>query len=156
MNTQRKKTWIINCPQHEDRTKQSFRDECDMNNIVSRIRKSGYIPLEAQDSLRRQIYADVSGAPQSLEEAYAVVARADKAFSTLPARLRERFRDPSGLLAFLDDPDNLKEAQDLGLIAKPKPSPISARNPGDVISSDNKETPPTSSGDVISDQEQSK
>ena len=68
MNTPRKKTWLINCTEEEDCTKQSFKDECDMNNIVSRINKSGFIPLEAQDSLRRQVYADVSGAPQSLEK----------------------------------------------------------------------------------------
>ena len=98
MNTPRKKTWLINCTEEEDCTKQSFKDECDMNNIVSRINKSGFIPLEAQDSLRRQVYADVSGAPQSLEEAYSIVERADEAFSTLPARLRERFGGPAGLL----------------------------------------------------------
>ena len=125
MNTPRKKTWLINCTEEEDCTKQSFKDECDMNNIVARINKSGFIPLEAQDSLRRQVYADVSGAPQSLEEAYAIVERADEAFSTLPARLRERFGGPAGLLSFLDDPENLKEAQDLGLVAKTPPTPIS-------------------------------
>ena len=40
MNTPRKKTWLINCTEEEDCTKQSFKDECDMNNIVSRINKS--------------------------------------------------------------------------------------------------------------------
>ena len=101
MNTPRKKTWLINCTADEDRAKQSFKDECDMNRIVGRISKTGFIPLEAQDSLRRQVFADASAAPQSLEDAYAIVERADQAFNSLPARLRERFGGPSGLLEFL-------------------------------------------------------
>lgn len=120
----------VDCTQDEDRAKQSFRDECDMNNIVSRINKTGFVPLEAQASLRRQIYGDFSQSPQSLEEAYAIVGRADAAFAALPAALRERFEGPAGLLAFVENPDNLKEAHALGLIAKTQPSPISAPNSG--------------------------
>lgn len=120
----------IYCTDDEDRTKQSFRDECDMNRIVSRINKTGFIPLEAQASLRRQIYGDFSAVPQSLEQAYAVVQRADAAFARLPAALRERFGGPSGLLAFVEDPQNLKEAQDLGLVVKNEPTPISGPKSG--------------------------
>ena len=139
MNTPRKKTWLINCTADEDRAKQSFKDECDMNRIVGRISKTGFIPLEAQDSLRRQVFADASAAPQSLEDAYAIVERADQAFNSLPARLRERFGGPSGLLEFLDDPENLKEAQDLGLVAKTPPTPISGPNSAASTSSVNGE-----------------
>ena len=66
MNTPRKKTWLINCTADEDRAKQSFKDECDMNRIVGRISKTGFIPLEAQDSLRRQVFADASVLLRSL------------------------------------------------------------------------------------------
>lgn len=111
----------LNCTQQEDRTKQSFRDECDMNKIVSRIHKSGFIPLEAQNSLRRQIYGDASAVPQSLEDAYAVVHRADAFFSSLPAALRERFVGASGLLEFIENPANLDEAVKLGLVQRAKP-----------------------------------
>lgn len=121
---------VIYCTDAEDRTKQSFKDECDMNRIVSRINKTGFVPLEAQSSLRRQIYGDVSGLPQSLEQAYAIVDRANSLFAALPATLRSRFGGPDGLLAFVEDPKNLKEAQDLGLVAKSEPTPISAPNSG--------------------------
>lgn len=121
---------VIYCTEDEDRTKQSFKDECDMNRIVSRIHKTGFIPLEAQSSLRRQIYGDFTNTPASLEAAYEIVNRADAAFSRLSATLRERFGGPAGLLAFVEDPDNLKEAQDLGLLAKPAPIPLSAPNLG--------------------------
>lgn len=141
MNTPRKKTWLINCTADEDCTKQSFKDECDMNNIVSRINKTGFIPLEAADSLRRQVYADASAAPASLEDAYAVVNRADAAFSSLPARLRERFGGPVGLLSFLEDPENLTEAINLGLVGKMQPTPPSAPNSGAPTPSGNEEAP---------------
>lgn len=142
MNTPRKKTWLVNCTADEDRTKQSFKDECDMNRIVSRINKTGFVPLEASDSLRRQIYADASLAPASLEDAYAVVARADAAFSSLPARLRERFGGPSGLLAFIEDPKNIEEAISLGLVGKAQPTPISSPNSGASDSPGNEAAPP--------------
>ena len=121
---------VIYCTDAEDRTKQSFKDECDMNRIVSKINQTGFVPLAAQSSLRRQIYGDMSGVPQSLEQAYEIVQRADAAFSALPAVLRERFGGPAGLLAFVENPDNLKEAQDLGLLAKTAASSISAPNSG--------------------------
>lgn len=140
MNTPRKKTWLINCTAEEDQTKQSFKSECDMNNIVSRINQTGFVPLPAQDSLRRQVYADCTAAPTSLEDAYAIVQRADAAFTTLPARLRERFGGPAGLLDFLEDPENLAEAQSLGLVAKSLPTPNSAPNLGASESSGNEET----------------
>ena len=143
MNTPRKKTWLINCTADEDMAKQSFKDECDMNRIVGRINQTGFVPLEAQDSLRRQVFSDASAAPQSLEEAYAIVQRADAAFASLPARLRERFGGPSGLLEFLDDPANLEEAQTLGLVAKTQPRAVSAPNSGGVTSSGNEEAKPT-------------
>ena len=142
MNTPRKKTWLINCTADEDKAKQSFKDECDMNRIVARVSKTGFIPLEAQESLRRQVFADVSGVPQSLEDAYAIVQRADAAFTSLPARLRERFGGPSGLLEFLDDPANLEEAQTLGLVAKTQPRAVSAPISGGVASSGNEEAKP--------------
>lgn len=136
------KPWVINCTESEDRTRQSFRAECDINNIVSRIKKTGFVPLQTQESLRRQVYGDASVVPQSLEEAYAVVARADAAFASLPARLRERFQHPAGLLRFIENPENLKEAVDLGLLAKTQPMPNSGPNSGPLESSGNNEAVP--------------
>lgn len=148
--TAKKKPWVIYCTSDEDCTKQSFKDECDMNHIISRINKTGFVPLEAQDSLRKQIYGDASNAPSSLEDVYAIVSRADGAFLSLPAHLRERFGGPSGLLSFLEDPANVKEAQDLGLVAKPQPTPLSAKNSAPSTSAGNSETPDK---DVVAAQE---
>lgn len=137
-----KRKHAIYCTADEDRTKQSFRDECDMNRIVSRINKTGFIPLEAQSSLRRQLYGDFTQAPLSLEQAYDIVHRANIAFALLPARLRERFGSPAGFLEFIEAPENLKEAQDLGLLVKNEPTPISEPNPGAVKPSGNNEAVP--------------
>lgn len=112
----------LDCSNDVDRTKQEFKDECDMNNIVARINKSGFVPLEAQDSLRRAVFGDASAMPTSLEQIYEVAGRADAAFEQLPAVLRERFGDMATALKWIEDPANLKEAQDLGLLAKSAPA----------------------------------
>lgn len=146
----------IFCTAEEDCTKQSFKDECDMNNIVARINKTGFVPLEAQDSLRRLIYDDASTAPQSLEAAYEIVQRAEDAFAALPARVRERFPHPAALLAFVENPDNMKEAQDLGILAKTAPMPTSGPKSGPVESPVNREAASQQSAPAVSVQEPGK
>jgi len=126
--TKRKSTALY-CSADEDRTKQSFREECDMNHIVAKINQSKVVPLEAQAALRRQIYGDFTAAPGSLEEAYAIVQRADDVFNALPAKLRVRFGSPAGFLDFIEQPENITEAEDLGLLKKMQPVPVSAPNP---------------------------
>nr|QJB20043.1 MAG: internal scaffolding protein [Microvirus sp.] len=125
-----RKPHAIYCTDAEDRTKQAPASSCDMNNIVARIKKTGQVPLEAQSSLRQQIYGDASDFPQSLEECYAVVDRAERFFSSLPAVLRQRFKSPAGYLEFIENPDNLEEAQSLGLVAKPQLAPVSVPKTG--------------------------
>lgn len=109
---------VIDCSKDVDRTKQEFKDECDMNNILKHIDKTQFVPLAAQDSLRRQVFADVSAAPGSLEEAYEIAERADEAFAALPAAVRDRFGGMENVLKWVEDPANKKEAQDLGLLSK--------------------------------------
>ena len=84
MNTPRKKTWLINCTEEEDCTKQSFKDECDMNNIVSRINKSGFIlPSRLRTAFAARSMRTFPALRSPLEEAYAIVERADEAFTPL-------------------------------------------------------------------------
>ena len=111
----------LDCSNDIDRTKQEFKDECDMNNIVARINKSGFVPLEAQDSLRNAVFGDATQMPSSFEQVCEIAERGDIAFMSLPALIRERFGDLSNVLKWIEDPANLKEAQDLGLLAKSAP-----------------------------------
>lgn len=100
----------------DSRTKQSFKDDCDINNIMARYIKTGVIDFTARNQPR---YGDVTGA--SFESAMATVAAANTMFHELPARVRDRFRnDPAKFLDFVNNPDNKDEARALGLL-KPVP-----------------------------------
>lgn len=98
----------------ESLTRQSFKDECDVNRILRRAQLQGVVsPGDLHGGTA--MYADVSEVGD-YQEALAVVAKAEEAFAALPARVRERFKnDPAQLLAFLADPKNVEEAIELGL-----------------------------------------
>lgn len=102
-------------PQGESRTKQSFRDECDINRIMARYQATGTLDFIQKREAR---YADVSAL--DYQEAAFLVAGAQSMFHDLPSALRARFEnDPAQLLAFLENPANLQEAVQLGLVNPP-------------------------------------
>jgi len=93
------------------RTKQAFKGECDINNIVARYRVTGELP-----STRRGYFADVTRVPE-YREALEVVSNAQAAFDSLPAKVRNEFmNDPAVMLAFLEKPENMERAIELGLV----------------------------------------
>ncbi|AXH75464.1 MAG: internal scaffolding protein [Microviridae sp.] len=99
------------------RTKQSFKDECDINTIMRRYQLTGEI---AHLSQRSPIFGDFP--EMDFNQAMAIVVQARENFSQLPAEVRDRFaNDPARLLAFLQDPDNREEGIKLGLLRKPEP-----------------------------------
>lgn len=104
------------------RTKQSFKDECDINNIIKRFMKTGVLDFVAKHAPQ---YGDVTGL--SFTMALDTVAKASDLFNDLPAKLRARFsNDPAQFFDFIQDPENREEAQRLGLL-KPKdatPAPV--------------------------------
>lgn len=96
-------------------TKQSFKDEADINVIMRRYEASGILP--GSERMADARYMDVTGA--DFEAAMIVVASAKTAFAEMPAKLRDRFgNDPAELLAFLENPKNLEEARELGLVER--------------------------------------
>ena len=104
------------------RTKQSFRDECDINKIVSRIRENGFTPT-TYSALRGAWYGDVSKMPDSFAGAQEVILRVKATFNSLPSEIRERFNnDPARFVAFVEMPSNRAEAVKMGLLA-PEPAP---------------------------------
>jgi len=103
----------------DDRTVQSFKDECDINRILSSYAMTGQIthlnPKPPQ-------WGDVQAV--DFQTAMQTVVDARASFDTLPAKVRDRFRnDPAQLLLFLRDPANLDEAVKLGLCAAPPAPP---------------------------------
>lgn len=70
------------------RTKQSFRDECDINKIMERFMKTGNIDLVNQ---AKGQFADLSLFPETYHESLNIVTQATQSFSLFPAEFRERF-----------------------------------------------------------------
>lgn len=96
-------------------TKQSMKDECDINLIMKRYEKTGLIAHVQQNE---GFYADLSHVPD-YQSALAIVQSADEMFMSLPSDLRARFEnDPAKYLAFCSDPANRKELIQLGMVVQ--------------------------------------
>ncbi len=97
------------------RTRQSSRDECDINVIMSKYAKTGFI-----NHLSRHGGDYGFASSVDFHGAMNIVTKADQMFGDLPAVARNRFHgDPAEFLDFVADPDNLAEMRLLGL-ALPK------------------------------------
>lgn len=115
------------------KTQQHFKDSCDINKIMAKFKKTGLLP-QVQ---RMPQYGDFSDVP-TYEEALMRIQEIDGVFGSLPARVREKFKNnPGELLNWLNDESNRQEAIELGLIEKPEPI---AQAPGAVPPPANSET----------------
>ena len=110
----------------KSRTEQSHRKRVNINTIVSKYRKTGLFP-QRQD---QPTYGDFSG----IEDFHAcqnriIAARDD--FMSIPSEIRKRFgNDVGNLLDFINDPENLQEAIELGLVAEPpEPEKVATTEP---------------------------
>jgi len=96
----------------QGRTKQSFKDECDVNNIMKRFQRTGVVDFVNTHSPR---FGDAT-APDFMECMNVVIAGKEM-FADLPSSLRKRFgNDPQELMSFLEDPANFDEGVKLGLV----------------------------------------
>ncbi len=99
------------------RTKQSFKDETDINLIMARHKASGVID---HLNTHQGDYGNFIGY-QDYHTSLNQILEAEDAFLTIPAKTRSIFdNDPGKFLAFVQNPDNLDEMIELGL-APPKP-----------------------------------
>lgn len=108
------------------RTKQEFRDECDINVLMKRYQKTGLFPQYPGQSPR---YVSNIGMPD-FQEALHIVMEAQSQFDALNSELRKRFdNDPAKFLEFVNDPANAEELVSLGLREAPKPpvEPVQVR-----------------------------
>ena len=96
------------------RTKQSFRDECDINNILRKFNVTGQLPI---GSVQPQ-YGDFSGVTDYQSALNAVMAAQDS-FLALPAKVRAKFdNDPALFVEFASDEANKDEMKALGLLSQ--------------------------------------
>lgn len=97
----------------QTRTKQAFKDECDINKIMAKFQKTGAV---AHANRRQPEYGFAS--PHDFAESMRIVTEANAMFAELPSSLRARFANsPEHYLAFVQNPDNILEMADLGLLS---------------------------------------
>lgn len=101
-------------------TKQSFKDECDINNIMRRYEATGVVQHLAAGSPQ---FGDFMS-HMDFQASMNAVIEAENMFAALPARIRDRFgNDPAQLLEFLGNEKNKEEAIALGLVNPPPVEP---------------------------------
>lgn len=102
-------------------TQQHQKDQCDVNKIMARYKKTGSITHLR--NAQQGVYADLTKIPD-YQTALHQVMNAQAAFEQIPAHIRNRFNhDPAQLIAFLSDNKNRDEAIKLGLLPKPETTP---------------------------------
>lgn len=100
------------------RTKDSFREQCDINHIMARYLRSGNVDHLAKHG------GQFGFAPAlDFQTAMQQVRAAEEKFLDLPSAIRKRFgNDPAAFLEFAQNPKNLDALREMGL-AKPKAKP---------------------------------
>lgn len=108
-------------------TKQSFKNETDINNILTQFKRTGIITHTSQ---HQPMYADL---PDNLDfqQSLAIVEQAENAFQTLPSVTRAYYNnDPATFLAALSDPSQKQQLIEFGIFNDPNaPPPQPAGNP---------------------------
>ena len=107
-------------------TKQEFRDDCDINSIMSRIASTHGIPLDLVPSYLPSggEYIDCMSRAD-YQTSLDLVIHAQSSFDSLPSKVRIRFgNSPEKFLEFFNDSSNVKEALDLGLITPDQAAPF--------------------------------
>ena len=102
-------------------THQSFKDECDINNILANYTRTGELGVDVPSHASYLDLSDVKDYQTSLN----ILAEAQSAFDALPAKVRARFNNnPEELLHFVhDEKHTAQDFYDAGLIdALPEPA----------------------------------
>lgn len=100
------------------RTQQHFREEANINSIMDRYNKSGLLTDPAKVATIMPKFGDFTNISdfQTMQNR---IVEVKNYFMSLPADIRRRFdNNPNSLLTWMSDPENTKEARDLGLIGR--------------------------------------
>lgn len=99
------------------RTQQQFKEECDINSILGKFRRTGVI-----DHVNRYNGDYGFATSTSFQEAMNQVAEVNSMFASLPSEIRNRFANDAGaFLEFVQDPANAGDVEELGLVPGVEP-----------------------------------
>jgi len=103
------------CDYQLGRTKQSFKEECDINTIVRRFGLTGKVPVGFKMPQTGD-FTNVS----DFQSAMNLIVEAEDSFLQVPAEIRARFdHNPQALMSFMENPANVEECRRLGLFLTP-------------------------------------
>jgi len=124
----------------KSKTKQSMKDECDINMIMARYMKTGAI-----DHVNRHGAQYGFASSSDFAESMRLVADAQTMFDDLPSDIRTKFQnDPGQFLDFVQDDANASEMAEMGLTQAPTqetatPVPVASEQPPEDASPPEKE-----------------
>lgn len=126
-------------------TKQSFKDECDINTIMGRYLRTGVLDFVNKHQPR---YEDLSEAAD-YQQAMLIVAESKSLFEDLPSRIRTEFENnPAKFLDFVHNPENRPRMAEMGLL-KPgatlgttPPASVPPMQPTPPVTNPQGDTPP--------------
>lgn len=96
------------------RTRQSFADESNINKIMAKWRTTGIVP---NLNVATPVYEDFSNSVEYMD-ALNAIASAQAVFANLPSKIRKHVdNDPAKFIAWAEDPANLDELKEFGLVA---------------------------------------
>lgn len=107
----------------ESKTRQEFKDECDIHKKLELWRRAGINPLADASP---GIYGDFYHLPEAEDflAATKIVSHLTDAFSMLPGVLRQQLgNNPENLIHWLSDPENRSRAVEYGILDEPDPGP---------------------------------
>lgn len=138
---------VTSDPVGQSRTKQAFKDEVDINQILRKHEKG--LTVEHLNRYQGQ-YGDFINAGDYHSDLNKIV-EAEVAFLSIPAEIRAVFNnDPAQFLEFAQDPDNLDEMRNMGLAppAPPlgRPDPLEGTPPVPPVND-----PPLTEEEVLGD-----
>lgn len=129
---------------NDGRTKQSFKDQCDINKILKKAQRTG--SLAFANKYDQQVFGEFEG--YDLLEAHERIKRAENIFNELPSEVRREFANNAfAFIEFANDPENQGRLVELlPQLAEPDayfPNPVrrqappgDAAAPGQVASAD--------------------
>lgn len=121
-------------------TRQEFAEDCDINTIMERYERTGELPVNRGEP----IYYDFTTVP-GLQDGLHLMQEAERAFMTLPAKVRRDFdNDAVAFAQFAVDPANLEQMRDWGL-AKPAEPAEAALSMAPNVAVGNADKPPAPS-----------
>lgn len=97
-------------------TKQEFKDECDINNILYQYSTTGILNHINSSPANFLDLPDMSDFQQSL----AIISEAEAAFASLPSKVRDRYgNDPARFLGALGDASEKEYLTEVGVFKAP-------------------------------------